>query len=102
MSDVDKFILTVSPVELFLVLLKLSVEIARRNELSHKMDNLATALWELLRKMKFVSLVVKAVKSVLQLMCAQFAHFQQILKQMGLALVPQPTMSLNKLTNCCA
>ena len=71
-------------------------------ELSPRTDSLATALWELLRKMMFVILVVKAVRSVLQLMYAHFAHFQQILKLMDHALVPQPTSLLNKLTNCYA
>ena len=101
-ADANKLMLSVSPVELSLVILQLSAKNASMIELSQKMDSLVTVLWELLRKMKFVSLVVKAVRSVLQLMYAHFAHFQQILKLMDRALVLLPTSLLNKPTNCCA
>ena len=100
-ADANKLMLSVSPVELSLVILQLSAKNASMIELSQKMDSLVTVLWELLRKMKFVSLVVKAVRSVAQPLSAKDAHFPRIIKQMGPALAPQPIMSLNKPTNYC-
>ena len=71
-------------------------------ELSQRMDSPVTVLWELSKKTMLVIPVLMAAKPVLHLMSVLSAHFRRTLRQMGLALAPQPTTLRNKSINCYA